>query len=58
MNMNLEKFDELFDEAVKEHRGPVDEVTLTELLKQMLKRGMERALQGELTHHFPPCQYR
>ena len=33
------------------HQGPVDEVTLTDLLKQMLKRGMERALQGELTHH-------
>ncbi len=51
MKLNIEKFDELYDEAVKEHRGGVDETTLTGLLQQMLKRGMERALQGELTHH-------
>lgn len=51
MNLNLEKFDELFDEAMKGHGAPTDEASISGLLKQMMKRAMERALQAELTHH-------
>jgi putative transposase len=50
MKVNLDKFDELFDEAMTEHGGPVDEATVSGLMRQMLKRAMERALQAELTH--------
>jgi hypothetical protein len=37
MKLNIEKFDEMYDEAAQEHRGRVDEATLTGLLQQMLK---------------------
>ena len=51
MKLNKEKFDEMFDEAMKTHGGRLDEACVMSLMKQMLKRGMEKALQAELTHH-------
>lgn len=51
MKLNQEKFDEMFDEAMKAQGGSLDEASVMSLMKQMLKRGMERALQAELTHH-------
>jgi putative transposase len=51
MNLNFAKFDELLDEAMKERQMPLDENALTGLMKQMMKRTVERMLQGEMTHH-------
>lgn len=51
MNLDIEKFDKLVDEAMKERRGPMDEAALTGMMKQMMKRVVERMLQGELTYH-------
>jgi putative transposase len=51
MGINIEKFDELFDEAMKERGGARDETTLMSVMKEMLKRGTERILRAELTHH-------
>lgn len=51
MKLNQEKFDEMFEEAMRAHGGRLDEMGVMSLMKQMLKRGMERALQAELTHH-------
>jgi putative transposase len=51
MKLNLEKFDKLIDEAMKERQAPMDETALTGVMKQMMKRVVERMLQGELTHH-------
>ena len=49
------KFDEqaldrLLEETMKQG-GPLDQSSVTSLVKQMTKRLLERALQGELTHH-------
>ncbi len=48
------KFDEqaldrLLEETMKQG-GPLDQSSVTSLVKQMTKRLLERALQGELTH--------
>lgn len=51
MNLNFEKFDEMLDEALKEQKGPVNEASLTSVMKQLMKRTVERMMQGELTHH-------
>lgn len=51
MNINLKKFDEMLDEALKEHSGPVGEAGLTSVMRQLMKRTVERMLQGELSHH-------
>ena len=51
MDMNLEKFDQLLDEAMKERQGPLDQDSVTALMKQLMKRTVERMMQGELTHH-------
>lgn len=51
MKLDIEKFDKLIDEAMKERQGPMDEAALTGTMKQMLKRMVERMLHGELTHH-------
>ena len=51
MNLDFEKFDQLLDEAMKERQGPMDENALTGMMKQLMKRTVERMLQGEMTHH-------
>jgi putative transposase len=50
MNLNIEKFDEVFDEMMREQGGVPDQASVMSALKQMLKRSMERALQAEMTH--------
>lgn len=42
--------DKLLEETMKQG-GPLDQSSVTNLVKQMTKRLLERALQGELTHH-------
>ena len=42
--------DKLLEETMKQG-GPLDQSSVTSLVKQMTKRLLERALQGELTHH-------
>lgn len=52
MKLDIEKFDKLVDEAMKERQGPpMDEAALTGAMRQLMKRMVGRMLHGELTHH-------
>lgn len=51
MNLNLKKLDDMLDEALQEHEGPVGQEGLASIMKQLMKRTVERMLQGEMTHH-------
>lgn len=51
MKLDLERLDQVLDEALKDRPGPVNEATATELTQMLVKRIYERALRGELTHH-------
>ena len=48
MKLDLNNFDQVMDEAMKGRQGPLDEVSATDLMRQMMKRIYERALRGDV----------
>ena len=47
----LSRADKLMDELLSEYRGPEEILGESGLIKQLTKRAIERALEGELKHH-------